>query len=78
MHTFVVRVFVADDVAGLDGLLEEPRTGLRRPFHGGADLVACLQSLSGIGRGALADPASPVTPGREPAVDGRTDGGTKP
>ena len=75
MHTFVVRVFVADDVVGLDGLLEEPRTGLRRPFHGAAELVACLQSLSGTGARARADLPDPTTDGQDPAAGGQRDGG---
>jgi hypothetical protein len=42
MHTFVVRVFVASDLDGFVGVVEEPLTGLRRPFDGPDDLMACL------------------------------------
>jgi hypothetical protein len=42
MHTFVVRLFVAEDVDGFDGLVEEPLTGERRKFHDAATLVAWL------------------------------------
>jgi hypothetical protein len=42
MHTFVVRVFVATDLDGFVGVVEEPLTGLRRPFDGPDDLVSCL------------------------------------
>ena len=42
MHTFVVRVFVASDLDGFVGIVEEPLTGLRRSFDGPDDLVSCL------------------------------------
>ena len=42
MHTFVIRVFEADDLDRFMGVVEEPLTGLRRPFDGPDDLVTCL------------------------------------
>jgi hypothetical protein len=42
MHTFVVRVFVAEDLDGFYGVVEEPLTGDRRNFHDAATLVAWL------------------------------------
>ena len=42
MHTFVIRVFEANDLDRFMGVVEEPLTGLRRPFDGPDDLVTCL------------------------------------
>jgi hypothetical protein len=42
MQTFVVRMFVAEDLDGFDGVVEEPLTGDRRKFHDTATLVDWL------------------------------------
>ena len=50
MHTFVVRVFVAENLDGFNGVIEEPRTGERRPFHDAAMLIALLRAAT-VGHG---------------------------
>jgi hypothetical protein len=42
MHTFVLRVFVATDLTGFVGFIEEPATGFRRRFRDPPDLIVCL------------------------------------
>jgi hypothetical protein len=65
MHTFIVRVLVAEDVDELTGVVEEPLSGMRWPFHGGADLIDFLKRA--IGRpssregGPDAEPAAGVS-----------------
>ncbi len=65
MHTFVVRVFVASDLDGFVGVVEEPLTGLRRPFDGPDDLVACLvlaaRRPGGARRATARAEATPLT-----------------
>ena len=42
MHTFIVRLFDAEDVDGFSGWIEEPLTGRRSAFHDLEELVASL------------------------------------
>jgi hypothetical protein len=53
MHTFIVRVLVAADVAELTGVVEDPLSGRRSPFHDRADLVVVLERA--IGRPSAGD-----------------------
>ncbi len=48
METFVVRVFAADGVDRLSGVLEHPVTGTRIPFRDLDDLI--VQVLLALGR----------------------------
>jgi hypothetical protein len=47
MHTFVVRVLVAEDLDGFVGVVEEPVTGLRQPFHDASSLIEWLEAATG-------------------------------
>ena len=47
MHTFVVRLFVAEDVDAFAGVVEEPVSGTRAAFHDAADLVSQLEHAVG-------------------------------
>jgi hypothetical protein len=47
MHTFVVRLFVAEDVDEFAGVVEEPVTGMREGFHDAAELVGRLEDAIG-------------------------------
>jgi len=42
MHTFVLRVFVATDLTGFVGFVEEPATGFRSRFSDPPGLIVCL------------------------------------
>ena len=44
MHTFIVRLFDAEDVDAFTGWIEEPMTGRRLTFHDADELVASLCS----------------------------------
>ncbi|HUG29699.1 MAG TPA: hypothetical protein VMQ65_04180 [Candidatus Limnocylindria bacterium] len=62
MHTFVVRVFVAENLEGFDGVVEEPLTGDRRTFHDAATLVAWLLGATErhASRSRLGEPFEPA------------------
>ena len=62
MHTFVLRVFVATDLTGFVGFVEEPATGFRSRFSDPPDLIVCLlgaleASIPSVGeeRGSVED-----------------------
>jgi hypothetical protein len=63
MHTFIVRVLVADDVDELTGVIEEPLGGDRRAFHGGDELIVILERATGRPP-VPGDGVSPRSPGR--------------
>ena len=43
MHTFIVRLFDAEDVQVFSGWIEEPLTGRRSVFHDPDSLIASLR-----------------------------------
>lgn len=52
METFVVRVFVAEDLAGFEGTLQRPGAELHT-FHDAADLIRQLTEIVGQREGEL-------------------------
>jgi hypothetical protein len=46
MHTFVVRLFEADDLTDLEGILEDPASGLRVTFHDAGELARSMRAAT--------------------------------
>jgi hypothetical protein len=48
MHTFIVRLFDAEDVQAFSGWIEEPLTGRRSAFHDPESLIASLRLAEAV------------------------------